>query len=58
MVPNRSPPYSDLHGTIELFMERALMHNYADLELCATLIFSTSVADIKKVIVVFLSVCV
>lgn len=43
--------YSELYGNIELFMERALMHNYADLELCVALIFSAPVANIKKVII-------
>lgn len=55
MVPSHvSLAYSELYGTIELFMERALIHNCADLELCSALIFSASVADIKKVIVVLL----
>ncbi|VDK67389.1 unnamed protein product [Litomosoides sigmodontis] len=58
VVPSRRPPHSDLHGTIELFMERALMHNYADLELCATLIFSAPLADIKKILVKTRSWCV
>uniref|UniRef100_A0A1I8F0I0 Rod_C domain-containing protein n=2 Tax=Wuchereria bancrofti TaxID=6293 RepID=A0A1I8F0I0_WUCBA len=50
--------YSDLLETIELFMERALIHNCADLELCAALIFSSPVADIKKVLLKTRSWCV
>uniref|UniRef100_A0A0R3RFQ3 Rod_C domain-containing protein n=1 Tax=Elaeophora elaphi TaxID=1147741 RepID=A0A0R3RFQ3_9BILA len=59
VVPRHvSLAYSDLRGTTELFMERALMHNYADLELCAALIFSTPVADIKKVLLKTRTWCV
>ncbi|OZC11326.1 hypothetical protein X798_01742 [Onchocerca flexuosa] len=49
MVPSHvNLTYSELHGTIELCIERALIHNYADLELCAALVFSAPVTDIKK----------
>ncbi|KAL3994670.1 Rough deal protein C-terminal region family protein [Acanthocheilonema viteae] len=58
VVPSQvSLAYSELHGTIELFLERALMHNYADFELCIALIFSAPVADIKKVLLKTRSWC-
>ncbi|MCP9261827.1 hypothetical protein DINM_005147 [Dirofilaria immitis] len=51
MVPNYvSFTYSELHSMIELFVERALIHNYADLELCVALIFSAPIIDVKKVL--------
>ncbi|CAG9536857.1 unnamed protein product [Cercopithifilaria johnstoni] len=50
--------YSELHEATEMFMERALMHNYADLELCAALIFSAPVADIRKILLKTRSWCV
>uniref|UniRef100_A0A1I7VWZ1 Rod_C domain-containing protein n=1 Tax=Loa loa TaxID=7209 RepID=A0A1I7VWZ1_LOALO len=49
LVPNHvSFAYSELHGITELFMERVLIQNHADLELCSAFIFSAPVADIKK----------
>ncbi|VDO40424.1 unnamed protein product [Onchocerca flexuosa] len=59
MVPSHvNLTYSELHGTIELCIERALIHNYADLELCAALVFSAPVTDIKKVLLKTRSWCV
>ncbi|VIO94200.1 Uncharacterized protein BM_BM10082 [Brugia malayi] len=59
MVPNHvNLTYSELFGTIELFMERALIHNCADLEFCTALIFSAPVADIKKILLKTRSWCV
>uniref|UniRef100_A0A915Q0R4 RZZ complex subunit KNTC1/ROD C-terminal domain-containing protein n=1 Tax=Setaria digitata TaxID=48799 RepID=A0A915Q0R4_9BILA len=49
--------YSELHGMIELFMERALVYNYADFELCASLIFSVPFASIKKILIKTRSWC-
>nr|CDQ08145.1 Bm12483 [Brugia malayi] len=59
MFPNHvNLTYSELFGTIELFMERALIHNCADLKFCTALIFSAPVADIKKILLKTRSWCV